>query len=462
MESLIEQNNDIINSLREMYIQCPRHELRDVIARHFIPTVDEMEINAEVPTPPFLIDEMLATIPSTFWETPKTVYEPCCGKGNIVLAIYEKFFEGLADYEPDEAKRTKLILTKCIHYSDLNEFNVLITTLILSCFDRSCQLNNYTVGDTLSMPLNQISYERFDAVVGNPPYQTPSNNKKRSSSLWPSFIKTMIEDFIKPGGYLLFINPPMWRKPNPSCVKVKNLMMSKRILNLRMFHKTCCKTHLFNKTIHVDYYLIQNSPCDDTLTKVTFMDRTQANICLSKYPYIPNFGWPIFEKIFSIHNDPVHKHLSIEAHGSSTHTTSKRCVSCKQSTEFHYKIFNSSNSESKTWRYSNTEPDIAHVPKVLFSNGEIIYPFYDPGGIGITQGGIYISAPSEDYANRLIEFLNSPLVSFIIKATKWSLYETDKLIFKYLRLIDYELTDVEKSIINTHTPATLKELDNSL
>jgi len=79
MDIIIDDNIDIINSIQEIYRMAPYDKLRQLIEKHFIPTENEKEQNAEISTPIKLVDEMLNKIPLDFWKTPKKVFEPCCG-----------------------------------------------------------------------------------------------------------------------------------------------------------------------------------------------------------------------------------------------------------------------------------------------------------------------------------------------------------------------------------------------
>ena len=74
---------------------------------------------------------MLNIIPIEFWTTPKKVFEPCCGKGNFVLGIFDKFYNGLKESIPDDMERCRVIMKDCLYYGDLTTMNVFITTEIL-------------------------------------------------------------------------------------------------------------------------------------------------------------------------------------------------------------------------------------------------------------------------------------------------------------------------------------------
>ena len=87
----------IVNDITKTYSRAAPHKLRGLIEKHFIPTNEEKKNNAEIPTPVCLVDDMLNVIPEEFWKTQQKVFEPCCGKGNFVLGIFDKFYEGLKE-----------------------------------------------------------------------------------------------------------------------------------------------------------------------------------------------------------------------------------------------------------------------------------------------------------------------------------------------------------------------------
>ena len=128
---------ETIIAIREIYSNTVPEKIRDTIEKHFIPTIEEKKNNAEIPTPVSLVDEMLDKIPVEFWTTPKNVLEPCCGKGNFLLGIFDKFYDGLKQKYINKIERCEVIITKCLYYADITETNVFITTEILTCHIRS-------------------------------------------------------------------------------------------------------------------------------------------------------------------------------------------------------------------------------------------------------------------------------------------------------------------------------------
>jgi hypothetical protein len=204
MTTILNENEAIIEQIRDIYCNATPCLLRNFIEKHFIPSQEEKQKNAEIPTPVRLVDEMLEKIPEEFWKTPHKVLEPCCGKGNFALGIFDKFYKGLAELYEDEIERCKVIITECLYYADITELNVFITTEILKCHVQSyCGLEyeewgfefNSNVGNTLELDIkNKWCLEGFDAVIGNPPY-----NK--------NLYKKFTEFCINKCNYLLFVIP---------------------------------------------------------------------------------------------------------------------------------------------------------------------------------------------------------------------------------------------------------------
>ena len=219
MIKVLDENEKIVIDIKQLYATADHTKIRSLIAKHFIPSDSEKKQNAEIPTPVKLVDEMINTIPEKFWKTPKRVFEPCCGKGNFVLGIFDKFYNGLKNKYPVPAERCKVIIEQCLYYADITELNVFITTEILKCHIQSLsdiditkvKFNSY-VGDTLQKELVykalkvDIREDKtvFDAVIGNPPYATDPSNPT-TVALYNKFIEKYIDEKM-----LLFVVPSRW------------------------------------------------------------------------------------------------------------------------------------------------------------------------------------------------------------------------------------------------------------
>jgi site-specific DNA-methyltransferase (adenine-specific) len=231
MNNIIDNNAEIVNNIREIYSIAPANKLRELIEKHFIPTNDEKKKNAEVPTPVKLVDEMLNSMPVAFWKTSQKVFEPCCGKGNFVLGIFDRFYKGLEEMYPDEIERCRVIMTECIYYADLTSLNVFITTELMKCHVQSyCGLdeldfefNNYT-GDTLELNIEDkwnIHLEDV-SIIGNPPYSTDPS-KPDTKPLYDKFIEKYIG-----GKLLLFVVPSRWFIGGKGLDGFRNFMINRK------------------------------------------------------------------------------------------------------------------------------------------------------------------------------------------------------------------------------------------
>lgn len=67
-------------------------------------------------------------------------------------------------------------------------------------------------------------------MIGNPPYNS-SGNTGTGNTIWQLFVKKSINNWIKKNGYLLFVHPSGWRKPNTVKGKFYGLyeLMTKKI-----------------------------------------------------------------------------------------------------------------------------------------------------------------------------------------------------------------------------------------
>jgi site-specific DNA-methyltransferase (adenine-specific) len=112
--------------------------------------------------------------------------------------------EGLQQHEPNELKRYKLIVEKCVYFADINPVNIFITRLLLDPKEQYSLL--YHEGNTLEIDLNKtFKITSFDLVVGNPPYETDPS-QQNNKPLYNLFI----DHFIDLCNYLLFVVPSRW------------------------------------------------------------------------------------------------------------------------------------------------------------------------------------------------------------------------------------------------------------
>lgn len=443
MAHIFKINEDIVNDIREIYAMATPERLRHLIEKHFIPSAEEKDKNAEIPTPVVLIDEMLHCFDESFWQSPKKVLEPCCGKGNFVLGIFDKFYEHLDI--PDEYTRCCTIITECLYYADITSLNTFITTQLLRCHIQSLcgideldlNFNCYT-GDALEMEL-----PRFDAVIGNPPYNKPKDKSKLKNgrigggggtSLWDRFVKTALDSWIVENGYLLFVHPPSWRKPGHY---LWNIMSSKQIIYLKSITESE-SSKLFKCGTMVDFYLLQNT---NQHTKTFFhgQDNKMYKIDLGTIDFLPSGAIDLFTNIVSKVQQSEQTEVIIPQteviYSSSIYDPRRPYVSKTRTGEYNLPIIHSMTKKDGLG-FIYTKEDRGHfkVPKVILSLGRHQYPYNDyDGEYGMSNTTFGIPISSREEGEEIIEFIDTDEFKEILKYSKWSTFMTDHRMFKYFR-----------------------------
>jgi hypothetical protein len=125
---------------------------------------------------------------------------------------------------------------------------------------------------------NGKEVKEFDVVMGNPPFNmgavrvamvTNKTRKERKdlgieddkaeSGFWFKFVhKILTKGVLKPNGYLLFIHPITWFKPDRA--GAHDLLLSKQLLNIKIYKDDGSAQKLFEGKgkISIAYYLLKN------------------------------------------------------------------------------------------------------------------------------------------------------------------------------------------------------------
>lgn len=401
-------------------------ELVAFLGQHLKPKELEKKQNGEVFTPPELIQEKfnkLTLADPKIWSDPTmTFLDPANGIGNYPALAFQRLMEGLKDAIPDESLRKKHILEKMLYMCELNKKNVEVSRKVFDP-ENKYKLNlfqgNYLELDTKK----EWGIEKFNIIFGNPPYNAPNKEGRATgNTIYPQFLMK-IEKEIIPGGYQVLVHPGIWRKPGH---KLHDIMFGRQILYMEI-HTKQEGMKLFNATTRYEWYIIKN--CEPyTRTTVRFDNGETQDIFIDKsLPCLVNHGFDIWNKLFL-----ASKHLGcLETFCGGSEQSSK----CKKarSNETPYPFVNSTN---KTKGISIVWSKRAHPKqynkKVIYSNNEVILPFYDSGSFGVTQQGLYCLVSNEEEAKKICRFLVSKLVRFIIAASKWSMFRTEYETFRYI------------------------------
>ena len=211
MEQLIGDNQDIVNQIIEIFMNASPSEYKNLVAKMFIPSEEERNEKGEVSTKPILCVEMCDLHNDRWNNMGLKWFEPCCGKGNFILEMFDRLYLNL-DIEDDE-ERCEYIIEECLYFVDINEINVFICEVLLvaqACSYTGIWKQDYNfnsmVCDSLQLDTNNvwgIPLDQFH-VIGNPPYSTDPS-KQNTTPLYDKFIDKYIG-----ANTLLFVVPSRW------------------------------------------------------------------------------------------------------------------------------------------------------------------------------------------------------------------------------------------------------------
>ena len=246
-------------------------ELLELIDSCLKPKQKEKQDSGEVFTPMCLVSEMLDNLDkhyfkehgrSIFTEPSFKWFDPASGMGTFPVAVYLKLIEGLKTQIPNDEDRKKHIIENMLYMSEINKKNVFITHQIFN-MNNQYKLNLYE-GDTLELDIVSVwtlAVNSFDVILGNPPYNkggirshTGKQLGDKNETIWPKFIEKSFE-WLKPDGFLTFINPLSWLKKSHS---LHNDMLEKHIIWLKLWDNSQSKA-MIHADIPISLYILQNT-----------------------------------------------------------------------------------------------------------------------------------------------------------------------------------------------------------
>jgi hypothetical protein len=315
VEKYIRKNSCIYNisiqfkmSLQSL-IDKPK-ELLELIDSCLKSKQKERQENGEVFTRMCLVFEMLDNLDkryinehgrSIFTEPSFKWFDPASGMGNFPVAVYLKLMDGLKTQIPNDEARKKHIIENMLYMSELNKKNVFISHQIFN-MNNQYKLNLYE-GDTLELDIVSVfGLNSFDVVLGNPPYNkggirshTGKQLGDKNETIWTKFIEKSFE-WLKPDGFLAFINPLSWLKKSHS---LHNEMLEKHIVWLKLWDNSQSKG-MINADIPISLYVLQNTPnTTHKKTEITSILKRRSLTTTSTEYLNPKYSIPLaFHSIF--------------------------------------------------------------------------------------------------------------------------------------------------------------------
>ena len=152
---------------------------------------------------------------------------------------------------------------KCLYYADISPINVFITTELLKCHIKhycdveNLHFNSY-IGDTLLFDIQEhFNIDSFDAVIGNPPYNTDQSKEKFQGNK-PIYNK-FIDKYIVLGKILLFVIPSRWFAGGKGLEKFRASMLKRK--DIKLIHHQENAKKWFGKDVDITggvHYLLKD------------------------------------------------------------------------------------------------------------------------------------------------------------------------------------------------------------
>jgi type I restriction-modification system DNA methylase subunit len=184
-----------------------KNSISDFIQQYEKVSKLESKLFGEVFTPRQLIEEMLDTLPAEVWTNKDLKWlDPAVGIGNFPSVVLDRLMVGLQPVLPNDQERREHILNNMLYMCDISIKNLF---LLYKLFDSNNEFNlnvhrGSFLDENFSEKMKQWGFEKFDVVVGNPPYQ--DSGSTGDNKLYLDFIKRSIS-LINDDGYLIFVTP---------------------------------------------------------------------------------------------------------------------------------------------------------------------------------------------------------------------------------------------------------------
>ena len=421
-------------------------ELLELIDSCLKPKQKEKQENGEVFTPMRLVFEMLDNLDkhyikehgkSIFTEPTFKWFDPASGMGNFPVAVYLKLMEGLKMQIPNDEERKKHILENMLYMSEINKKNVFISHQIFN-MNNQYKMNIYE-GDTLE--LNVVSEwgvvpNSFDVILGNPPYNkggirshTGKQLGEKNETIWTKFIEKSFE-WLKPSGFLVFINPLSWLKKSHS---LHNEMLEKHIVWLKLWDNIKSLATI-NGKIPISLFILQNTP-NTTNQKTDIISEIQSKkLTTTSTEYLnPKYSIPLaFHSIFNKLVGFIEtRNLQLEYKTKTIKSSgTKAKIPTEYTLEDMWAVDTYTIKEGLMVKKATEQHPDANKRKLIISNkASFTGAFIDEGKLGLTGNHkFYILGEHLELVKKMLDF---KIINIIGHYTKYGQDFLDNEAFKY-------------------------------
>ena len=403
-----------------------KDEIEKQVQEHLTIRSSEKDKYGEVFTSSTLIHEILDQLPNNVWKNPdKKWLDPSAGNGNFMAVVYYKLLESLSSFIPNLEKRKDHIIQNMLFMVELNGSNV---KTLKKIFGKEANIIKANFLDQYEKWTTHLGSSQFDIIVGNPPFQMSKKGKYKGSvgrkTLWDKFLDFIFnQNLLKSSGYLGFITPSNWRRPEHHLYQV--LTRKNKLQYLHIYGKKDGIDMLGAQT-RFDLFLVQEGvPSNNHKTVVIDEKGNKHSMNLSKWDFLPNYAYMKIKKLL------VSKEKGVKILFSSNDFDARNLSKNKTKKNKHPIVHNITR-RGLGLKYSSNKNHHFGTPKVLLNFNEKQYPYNDhEGKYGMSQLTFGIPIKSKKEGEKIIEKINSDEFQEIIEATKWSSFQTDYRMFFY-------------------------------
>jgi hypothetical protein len=374
-----------------------------------------------------LVEEMLDQIPKKFWKSKTTTFfDPAIGGGQFVSAV--------------EARLRKY------GHTDKN-----ISGRVSGCetHERSVKyaINKHgLIGDYYACDFLETEWNmKFDVIVGNPPYQGthPTNTGKmpKSHSIWPKISLAAIS-LLNKNGIIGFVTPNSWMSPN-----------SKLLTKMKEYNLISVNTnigHYFSVGSSFTFWILQLA----NYRKITKINNSHIiNLLACPYLIDNDTAMNIHSSVLFNPNTKINLQFDTTSAHSQNIKSRPHLLAKRNSATHLYEIFHT--NPQTLWAASM--PKNLKIKKVIFTTSGYMKPFYDPGTVGTSEICGFIPVKNATEGKRLVSYLSSKLIQFIVTTGKWSGFVNGDVV-KLIPAIDLTRTWTDEELYK-HFNLTQEEID---
>lgn len=403
--------------------------------------IDNNDINnyGIVYTPDNFVDEILDLIPDKYFKNKELKWlDIGAGKGAFSLNLYERLIKNLSNQFENIQDCKNHIIKNMLFMVEIYEPHINYLTQIFT--------NESNIINKCFLGLNVNDYERFDFIIGNPPYningsiKTPTNSNLKKTddgkAIYVEFVNKSL-DLLNEGGFLNLIIPSLWLKPDKA--QLYNTFTNLKIHKLKCLN-TSESTKAFNYQAQTPttFFLIEKiNNSKNNIKNLKIFDKIERDYI----DYILNYNEPI-----PINGINIIKKLQkyLINYGTikyiKTNTTPKKMILSNISGE------NYQYSNIKSCYINNTKPSLVlnysnlksqynnNKPKLILANKMYGIPYLDEEGIyGIsTRDNYVIQDYSLEELKQIQYFLSTKFALFIFSTCNYRMRYLEKYSFNFI------------------------------